>query len=176
VSAHKAAHTYAQALYELAFDDWLKELQSAWDALEQDSAGLATLDDASTDFAERKALLDKRLPKGLSQKARNFLYLLASKQDLHLLEEIIRDFDNLVHGLATQRQTAQITSALSLSKEEQQALEANLRERFGSDLQFQYNVDPAILGGIRVRVGDRVIDGTVAKKIESLKEQLGISA
>ncbi|NOZ06626.1 MAG: ATP synthase F1 subunit delta [Chloroflexi bacterium] len=176
MSAHKAAHTYAQALYELAFEEWLKELRAARKRLGQDPKEFVALDDSSTAFAERQAQLDKSLPDGISEKTRNFLYLLMSKQDLHLLDEVIRDFDNMVHGQKTARLTAQVTSAVALMGEEQEVLQATLQKRFGSDLQFDYNVDPAVLGGIRVRVGDHVIDGTVAKKLQALKEQLGISA
>ncbi len=176
MSVQKAAHTYARALYELAFEEWLKELRSAWNSLGQDSKGLAALDDAGTAFAERQSQLDKSLPDGISEKTRNFLYLLMSKQDLHLLDEVIRGFDNMVHGQKTARLTAQVTSAVALMGEEQKVLQATLQKRFGTGLQFDYNVDPAVLGGIRIRVGDHVIDGTVAKKLQSLKEQLGISA
>ncbi len=176
MSAKRAVSTYSEALFELAFEEWLRELNTAWKDIGKDNALLAALDDAAAPFEERKSKLDDRLPEGLSEKARNFLYLLASKHDLHLLDEVIRDFDNQVRGRKLQRQTAQVTSAIPLTNEEKQALEAKLSEQFGVDLRFDYAVDTAILGGIRVRVGDRVIDGTVAKRLEALKEQLEISA
>jgi len=176
VSAKKAVSTYSQALFELAFEDWLEELQAAWKNLEEDAETVVAVDDSSVPFEERKARLDAHLPDNLSAKTRNFLYLLASNNDLHLLNDIIREFDNIVRGQKARRQLAQVTSAVPLTKEEQQSLETTLGKRFGADLLFRYDVDPSVLGGIRVRIGDRVIDGTVAKKIEALKEQLGVSA
>ncbi|MEW5719710.1 MAG: F0F1 ATP synthase subunit delta, partial [Chloroflexota bacterium] len=55
---------------------------------------------------------------------------------------------------------------------EKSALEARLRAPFGDDLAFEYSVDAQILGGIIVRVGDKVIDGSVAGKLAELKEKL----
>ncbi|MGD2040487.1 MAG: F0F1 ATP synthase subunit delta [Anaerolineae bacterium] len=44
--------------------------------------------------------------------------------------------------------------------------------RFGTDLEFQYEVDKSLIGGIHLRVGDRVIDGSVAGKLAALRDEL----
>jgi len=65
-----------------------------------------------------------------------------------------------------------VTSAVPLIETEKSALEAKLRAQFGDDLACDYAVNPAILGGVTVRIGDKVIDGSVAGKLAELKEKL----
>ena len=68
---------------------------------------------------------------------------------------------------------AKVISALPLSAEEQAIISEDLAGHLGGEPQIEFAVDPAILGGIVVRVGDRVIDGSVAGQLESLRTRLG---
>ncbi|MBU0492607.1 MAG: ATP synthase F1 subunit delta [Chloroflexi bacterium] len=68
--------------------------------------------------------------------------------------------------------TARATSAVPLTAEEQARLKTSLKQRFGRDLALALSVDPGILGGIVVQVGDVVIDGSLAGKLDALQEQL----
>ena len=63
-----------------------------------------------------------------------------------------------------------VTSALPLSDAEQSSIKSDLTSRGASDVSFQ--VDPSILGGLVLRVGDRVVDGSVAGKLEALRQSL----
>ena len=66
---------------------------------------------------------------------------------------------------------AEVTSALPLALDEQVAIRADLATRGTLDVDFK--VDPRILGGLVVRVGDRVVDASVSGQLESLKQSLG---
>lgn len=66
---------------------------------------------------------------------------------------------------------AEVTSALPLSADEQSAIKSDLTGRGASEVAFK--VDPKILGGLVVRVGDRVVDASVSGQLESLKQSLG---
>ncbi|MBS1253739.1 MAG: ATP synthase subunit delta [Anaerolineales bacterium] len=77
-----------------------------------------------------------------------------------------------MRGEESKARAARITSAVQLTEEERSRLEQSLGRRFGDDLQFEYRVDDSILGGVIVRVGDRVIDGSVASKLAALRERL----
>lgn len=74
--------------------------------------------------------------------------------------------------LAVGEAKAQVTSALPLSEEEKAVLLSNLTARLGTEPQLKFDVDPAILGGLVLKVGDRVIDGSVAGKLGALRERL----
>ncbi len=69
-------------------------------------------------------------------------------------------------------QVATVKSAVPLTEEERQALRQKLAPNFGGDIELTCQVDPHILGGVIVRVGDQVIDGSVAGKLEALKKSL----
>ncbi|MFQ5886274.1 MAG: F0F1 ATP synthase subunit B [Anaerolineae bacterium] len=67
---------------------------------------------------------------------------------------------------------AQVTSALPLSEEEKAVLLTNLAAQLGAEPEMEFDVDPAILGGLVLKVGDRVIDGSVAGKLGTLRQRL----
>ena len=68
--------------------------------------------------------------------------------------------------------TAEVTSARPLDAGQVDALKANLKSRFGSDIAVDLNVDPAILGGLVVKVGSRMIDGSVRTKLNTLAQAM----
>jgi F-type H+-transporting ATPase subunit delta len=59
-----------------------------------------------------------------------------------------------------------------LTEAEKEAMRAKLTQRFGSDLEIQFEVDASLLGGVYLRVGDQVIDGSVAGKLAALRDHL----
>jgi len=70
------------------------------------------------------------------------------------------------------REVAVVKSAIPLTEKERIALRKKLENRFGDRLAFRWEVDPTILGGVFIRVGDKVIDGSVAGKLAALKRSL----
>jgi F-type H+-transporting ATPase subunit delta len=68
--------------------------------------------------------------------------------------------------------SAEVTSAVPLTVRERSALEGRLRARYGHELGIAYHVDPDILGGLIVRVGDRYVDGSVAARLAQLRQTL----
>ena len=164
------AHTYAQAIFEQAVQGWNETLKSVNASLAK--SGLTEqLDNSSTQFKQKEELLRGVIPANSKPETQNFIKLLASKNHLHLLPQIIAEFDRRAqHG--PQSHAAQVTSAVELKAEEKRALESKLRGKFGADTAFEYLVDAQILGGIVVRIGDKVIDGSVAGKLAALKDKL----
>ena len=71
--------------------------------------------------------------------------------------------------------TVKVSSAVPLTKEEQAALRGKLEARFGQGLDLTFEVEPAVLGGVVVRVGDQVIDGSVKGKLDALAQTLAQS-
>jgi F-type H+-transporting ATPase subunit b len=68
--------------------------------------------------------------------------------------------------------SAEVTSALPLSKEEQDAVKKNVLDKMGTNTNVEFHVDPQILGGLVVRVGDKVLDGSVSGQLESMRKSL----
>ncbi len=69
-------------------------------------------------------------------------------------------------------QSAEITSALPLTDEEQETVRRQLLDKLGGAASVTFRVDPDILGGLVVRVGDRVVDGSVSGRLEELRQNL----
>ncbi|HJX38054.1 MAG TPA: ATP synthase F1 subunit delta [Anaerolineae bacterium] len=69
--------------------------------------------------------------------------------------------------------TTKVRSAVPLTPDEQAALRAKLKDRFKQPLELRFEVDPSLLGGVSVRVGDQVIDGSVKGKLDALAQRMG---
>jgi F-type H+-transporting ATPase subunit b len=68
--------------------------------------------------------------------------------------------------------TALVTTALPLSAGEQEMVASNLAEHLGERPELRFAVEPSLLGGLMIKIGDRVVDGSVAGKLAVLQEQL----
>ncbi len=68
--------------------------------------------------------------------------------------------------------SAEITSALPLTEEEQSQIKADLKTNVGDIASISFRVDPSILGGLVIRVGDQVVDGSVASQLSSLRQSI----
>lgn len=162
---------YASAAFEAAIGAWLEPLHQVQAALEENPDLLLALQSPTAPFEERKQVLDSLIPPETLQQVRNFLYLLLEDRQISHLEEVIREFLRLAKPEEA-GPVARVVTAVPLNAEEQAALEKRLRARFGDGLRFTYKVDPAILGGVYVQVGDVVIDGSLAGRLGRLREEL----
>ncbi|WP_157218759.1 F0F1 ATP synthase subunit delta [Flavisphingomonas formosensis] len=164
---------YATALFELARDE--KKLDAV-------SASLATLKTAlaeSDDFRRlttsplvsreeaAKAIAATAGAMALDPLTTNFLGVLARNRRLGQLGAAIRAFSALAarHRGET---TAEVTSAHPLSSDQIDALKAKLKSQLARDVAIDLTVDPAILGGLIVKVGSRQVDGSIRTKLNSL--------
>jgi F-type H+-transporting ATPase subunit delta len=168
------ANRYAQAILEAVLDQWQAALIQVSDALAQNSRLRSTLESASTGTDEKMKALQGVLPKGTSPEIQNFLSLLVQEGDLDAIPAVIQE---LRAGLAGQAepQKAEIVSAMELSAQEQADLRRRLIEEHGEGLLFSFRVDPSLLGGLRVRVGDTLIDNSVVSRLATMREIVSAS-
>ncbi len=78
----------------------------------------------------------------------------------------------IVGGEQLEGNTAEVTSALPLTAEEQEQVKKNLVDKINDPNSISFHVDPSILGGIVLRVGDNIVDGSVAGKLSNLQKAL----
>jgi F-type H+-transporting ATPase subunit delta len=167
------AGRYATALFELARDEG---------QLEAVGASLAALRDALRDSPELRELTTSPLigrdqsleavravagSMGLDSITANFLGVLAQNRRLSQLPNVIRNF-NLLAAAHRGETTAEIVSAHPLDDGQVAALKANLRNRVGGEVAVDLTVDPAILGGLVVKIGSQMIDGSIRTKLNNL--------
>ncbi|GMR10503.1 MAG: hypothetical protein BMS9Abin28_1324 [Anaerolineae bacterium] len=78
----------------------------------------------------------------------------------------------VLEGEQLDGQSATVTSALPLSSDETQRIERSLRDQLGSEAEIEFQVNPSILGGLVVRVGDKIVDGSVSGRLAALEQSL----
>ncbi|MDA8204320.1 MAG: ATP synthase F1 subunit delta, partial [Chloroflexi bacterium] len=101
----------------------------------------------------------------------NLIGLLMQRRRIELLPLLASEFQRLVdrrNGVTT----ATVTSATALSDDERRAVEQRLVQMTGGPVRVTTEVDPAIIGGIVVRIGDRQFDGSVRGRLERLRSRL----
>ncbi|MDB5691433.1 MAG: synthase subunit delta [Alphaproteobacteria bacterium] len=167
------AGRYATALFGLARDEG---------QLEAVGTGLAALKDGLRDSAELRALTTSPLvgredalkavkavaaAMSLDPITSNFLGVLAQNRRLAQLGNVIR-FVNLLAAAHRGEITAEVTSAHPLDEGQIAALKTNLKTRVGRDVTIDPSVDPAILGGLVVKIGSQMIDGSIRTKLNNL--------
>lgn len=162
---------YAAAIYDLAFEAWDSQLGKVQKALSGDAALRATMDDPNTPTQDKLSRLSQALPDGLTTDVRRFLGTLLEAGQIGQLDAIRLELDQLVRRRPEQRM-ARVTSAVALTEAEKEAMRARLVDRFGDDLEFEFVVDASLIGGVYLRVGDQVIDGSVAGKLAALRDHL----
>jgi F-type H+-transporting ATPase subunit delta len=165
---------YAQALFELA------EAANALPAVEADLTGLEAARQESGELrrflgsptftAEQKAkVLDAIAASGKTHAlTRKFLGLLSSNGRASALPAVAAAF----RKLAAEKRgavAAEVVTALPLSAAQTKGVAAALRTALGKDPEITTRVDPAILGGLKVRVGSRLFDASLKSKLDSLK-------
>lgn len=123
------------------------------------------------DEKRKKEALQLALTGAVRASTLSFLHLLIDRRRISLIGEIKSEFDQM---LRRERNVASAVavSAVALTPAQTSALEKALERRTGKDIELTTEVDPSLMGGLLIRMGDTVIDGTVKGKLERLREQL----
>lgn len=122
--------------------------------------------------AELLGLVADLLGAALTPAARNFLAALIDAERLELAPEVAQLFERS-RAQAAGQVKVEVTSAFPLSEAERAKLDAAMRGRLGKDCKIEAAVDPALIGGAVVKVGDSVIDLSLRGRLTALAQQVG---
>ncbi len=170
------ARRYAEAAFDVArsdgqTDEWLRELRAAQETYSRDIVR-TYFDDPNVAREERIETLPRLFPQ-LSDRVLNLLRILTSKHRMQLLPSIVSEFEHQVRS-ARGVLEAEVTVARPMTDGEQQEIQQRLRALTGKDVQIHMAVDPSILGGVVVRIGDQVIDASVEGRLDRLRQELAV--
>jgi F-type H+-transporting ATPase subunit delta len=93
-----------------------------------------------------------------------------AKKPRHYVD-VLKDYQHLLH-LEVEKRHAVIESATPLNRSVGDQIVANLRARYGEDLTTEFRTNPELLGGLRIKIGNDVWDGSVKNRLNQLQQQL----
>ena len=169
------ARPYAEAAFRIAQENnalasWSDMLGLA-SAVVADPRVAGALDNPKLTSADKEALLLSICGDRLAAVGRNFVRVLVEAKRVSLLPHIAALFEGL-RNEAEGKARARIETAFPLSAAELAEITASLEKHFGKKIDASVEVDPTLIGGARITVGDRVIDGTVQAKLQAMATQL----
>jgi len=170
-------HGYAQALFQIA------RAEGALETVEDELFRFARILENETQL--REALTDPSLPP--EQRSKMIVELLGNKSTPHTVNviafvvqqgrarELTKIIDSLVQLAAEERKkaVAEVRSATPLDEGQREKLKDAITRATGKQVELKVLVDPTVIGGLLVRVGDQVFDGTVRRRLEMAKEHIG---
>lgn len=169
------ARPYARAIFETARD---KATMSDW------SDALALMSAVSSDATMQELLDNPRMTKEqkgeifagicadkIDQSNKNLILLLAENERLGVLPAIAELYETL-RSEAEGMVEAEVISAMPLSSDQESVLKESLKKKLGSDVSLTSSVDESLIGGVIIRAGDMVIDGSIKSQLASLSNAL----
>jgi F-type H+-transporting ATPase subunit delta len=168
--------SYVTAFYEAAVERWTSTLDGVASALAKNPQLRDRLSAADADFAGRQRLLDAVIPPDADLPVRNLLYTLTQHGDLDSLSDIAAALRERARQTEVAPVQVDVVSAIALTDDQRRVLVEKLEAQYGAGLVFSYRVEPSILGGLVVRVGDKLIDGSVASRLAAMKQALGVTS
>jgi F-type H+-transporting ATPase subunit delta len=172
-----ASLQYANALADIALEqgaaDTVSKQLADFGAAYDESAELRTfLASPAVDHAAKHGVIEKLLAQtGGSKILRNFLFVVIDHQRSHVLPEMIRAFQDVVRqreGVAE----AEISSAVELNAAQKAEFAFTLERLTGKRVEAKYSLEPKLLGGAVVRIGDTIYDGSLRSRLDGLRARL----
>lgn len=169
---------YARAFADVVFEDRLnaQDVQRQLDSFvatwwESDDLREVFLD-PSIPVEQKVAVLDKLNARlGMGTQARNFFAVLIQHDRMNVLDDVLAEYRKVVNerlGISEVR----VTSARPLEAEERRGIEQKVAALTGTQVHATYQEDRSLLGGVVVRIGSTVYDGSVKGRLDRLREQL----
>lgn len=169
------ARPYAKAIFALALADnklheW-SEILNMFTYITQNIYVEKILGNPEINWQQRASLFAEICAQVIDEKGKNFLEVLAKQKRLAILP-LITDLYEQLRNKHENIVKIKIISAIPLLKEQQEKLQQRLQKRIGTKIIPQYQQDQSLLGGIVIRIGDQVIDGSVRGKLQKLEKYL----
>jgi F-type H+-transporting ATPase subunit delta len=173
------ASVYARSLFEVAndgdrLDDVRDQIGQFADAIE-DNRDLQVFFFSPYFSSEEKKDALGRAIEGADDAVRNFLELLVEKHRMPAIFRIRRELDRLWED-ANQLLPVTITSAVELDSSTVEHIGRAIGEQTGRKVELTTNVDPDVLGGIVLRVGNSILDASIRNRLEQLRRQVAKAA
>jgi F-type H+-transporting ATPase subunit delta len=172
-----ASLQYANALADIALaqgagDAALRQLLDFREAYAESSELRRFMASPAVDREAKHGVIEKLVARlGATKIVRNFLFVIADHNRMHIFPEIVDSFVEVVRerqGIAE----AEISSAIELSAAQKAEFAFTLERMTGQRIEAKYSLDPSLLGGAVVRIGDAIYDGSVRNRLNEMRSKL----
>jgi F-type H+-transporting ATPase subunit delta len=175
-----AARVYAKALFDIGVEtgsvgqiyDDLHAVHNALNGLEPDLRTFFYLPRLRRE--DKRRIVNLAFEGKVSRPMLGLLHVLVDKRRESLLDNIVDEFDRY-KDVNENRVQARVVSATKLDDDLLEALRSALEERTRKSVVLTETIDPEVLGGLRVNVGDRVLDGTLRRSLQDMRRNLAAS-
>ncbi len=176
MASEEVVRGYAEALFRIVraegeLDRVEDELYRFGKLLDQHSELKQALSDQNIDRAQRTKVLEDLLADKVSPHTLSLLTFVVEQGRARQLPQILEQVSELA-AEARQSVVAEVRSAVPLNDNQRGELAVALSKATGKKVEVKSLVDPSIIGGVVAKVGDTVIDGSVRRRLEQLKEQV----
>ena len=166
---------YTRALFEIADENGvLEDVQKGLQRIDSTFKSLPELEEYLTSPQidwKLKSEIVVNLSKGLSEYIVNFTKVVLEKERQIILPQVPEHFQRML-DLRAKRSKAVLTTVVPASEDVKKQLQNKLKQIFGEEFVLENEIDPDIIGGMKVRMGYTVIDGTIKRKLEELSRLL----
>ena len=169
--------TYGEALFELALeenklDDYLEEATMALKIIRENPEFSAMMQHPRIDRDEKVNIVENVFGPYLSREVTGLLRLIVQKDRYSEAKDILEWFIAQVKSEKGIGQ-ASVVSAVALTDAQQRKIKDRLLETTSfKEMEMDFSVDPALIGGLKIRIGDRVVDSSISSKLDGLKSEL----
>ncbi len=154
------ARALAGALYDSLMGKALAQLRAALPRLAASGKGDSTEE------------VDAALPADTLPQVRNFVLSLAREGLLDQAPAVVEAFAGYTTGLSGPALDATVTSAVALSAAQKKSVTKDLQQRYTADLKVDFIIDPSLIGGLIVRVGDQVLDNSLRTRLSAIQRKM----
>ena len=155
------AQVAARALYDSLVGGALQALRAA----------AAKLEATSADGSDVTARLEAALPAEAPREVRNFIMALAREGAIDRLPTIVKAFERYSQGEVRQLD-GEVIAAVALDEAQRAKIAGDLRQRYGDGLELRFTVDPSLIGGLIIRIGDQVLDNSLRTRLSAIQRNM----
>ena len=169
--------TYGEALFELALeenklDDYLEEASLALRVIRENPEFSAMMEHPRIDRDEKVRIVENVFAPNFSPEVTGLMRIIVQKDRYREAENILEWFIAQVKdekGIGS----ARVVSAVPLSDAQREKIKNRLLETTSyKEIELDYDVDPSMIGGLKIRIGDRVVDSSISSRLDALKSEL----
>ena len=172
----KNAKKYAQAIFDVAKNKGIIEivyenLEFVEETIDISLELKELLENPTISLIKKKEILEALFKDKIKEDTLNFLYVIVDKNRINIISSIVYVYKELIEEYKDIIK-AQVVSAVEIKEETKDRLKKELDKKLKKDVKIDYFIEEEIIGGLIIKLGDKIIDGSVRRKIEEIKNKI----